>query len=1023
MCVRNLLTCSVAVFVLLAFNLVASNWVGSALIQQDSATPTAIDDRPPKSKQEKYRTVGKNLVANGDFAKQEQGQPAGWKQNTWSGRPVYRYLTDIGRGDKTSVHISSTDGADASWSFPVRVRPNTEYRLSAWIKTKNLDAKTGFGAQLNLHQLQLVGKTEPIKGTSDWQQLSTQFNSGDHRELLVNLLFGGWGRSTGEAWFDDVQLFELAENVPKMSETEAIAFFESKVRPILKENCLECHGDDPEDLGGELALISRKMILAGGDSGPAVSLDHPQDSLLLDAVNYGTYEMPPDGKLPQAQIDILTTWVKLGAPWSKADAEKTLAGGHKKSSVPEVNEQTKKFWSFQKVVRPEPPVVKNSDWVENEIDRFVLARLEKAGLQPAAPAAKHSLVRRVYYDLTGLPPTPQQVQDFVNDTAPDAYQKLVDRLLESPHYGEKWARHWLDIVRYAESNSFERDGTKPFIWHYRDYVIRSFNNDKPYDQFLIEQLAGDELEQPTSESILATGYYRLGQWDDEPADKEQALYDDLDDILATTSQAMLGLTVNCARCHDHKIDPIPQADYYRMLSFFSNVRRYGVRGHDTVLDASTRQVGRKPNSKEQADYEKQVNQLKSKMAEIEKIVKADFESVEHEDFQYDQNKIPLVKKRLDKKVISQQQFNEYRNHFSHYKRLRDNPPHLYRVLCVKEHHRAPAESFVMIRGNPRVKGKPVTPGFISVLSPPEPKIEARKDKTSSGRRMALAKWIADADNPMTARVMVNRIWQHHFGRGIVRSSSDFGFQGTPPTHPQLLDWLADEFVERGWSIKDMHRLILTSNTYRMSNVFNQKAYAADPRNNLFWRFDIRRLTAEELRDSILAVSGRLNRTKMYGPSFFPELSREVLAGQSRPGDGWGRSSAEEVARRSIYIHVKRSLRVPLLANFDVAETDFSCPIRFNTTQPTQALGLLNSQFTNQEAESFAKIIAGLHKEPRSQVAEILRRVTQREPAAAEIDRGLKLLQSWQEQDGVSKKRALTFYCLLAFNLNEFIYVD
>ncbi len=1008
-----------AVFALCLSLFFLFNLVASAFVWQEPSKPVRSDDRD----EVKLRPVGKNLIANGDFAKGEGNKPENWEHRTWSGSPIFRYVKDQGHNDKRCVQIKSTDGADASWSFKAQVRPNTKYRLSVWIKTEDLNTDTGgFGAQVNLHELQFEGKSEAVKGTQDWKKITTEFNSGDRRELLVNLLFGGWGRSVGQAWFDDVELFELAESLPKMTETEKIKFFESKVMPILEENCMDCHSE-ADDLGGELALISRKMILEGGESGPAVDLKNPHNSILLDAINYGAYKMPPGGKLSKDEIDTITTWVKLGMPWTKESANKVLETEHGESSVPQVNETTKQFWSFQKVVRPDPPEVKNEKWISNGIDHFILSGLEAKGLSPASKASKAVLVRRAYYDLIGLPPTPEQVREFLRDESPNAFAKLVDRLLDSPQYGEKWARHWLDVVRYAESNSFERDGTKPFIWHYRDYVIRSFNEDKPYDQFLVEQLAGDELPKPTSESIVATGYYRLGQWDDEPADKDQAFYDDLDDILATTSQTMLGLTINCARCHDHKIDPIPQADYYKMLAFFINVRRYGVRGHNTVIDASTRQVGRAPSAEEKANFDKRVADLKSKMAEIEKIVKADFESVEHEDFQYDQNKIPLIRKRIEKKVITKKQFDQYNGWYRQLKQLRDNPPHLYRVLCVKEHRRKPQDAYVLIRGNPRVKGKQVEPAFVSVLSPPEPSIVPLDKNESSGRRLALAKWIANSENPLTSRVMVNRIWQHHFGRGIVRTTSDFGFQGDKPTHPKLLDWLADEFVERKWSIKEMHRLIMNSSAYQMGSGFNKAAYDLDPRNDSFWRFDMRRLTAEEVRDSILAVSGRLNTKKMYGPSIFPVLSREVLAGQSRPGDGWGRSSDEDVRRRSIYIHVKRSLRVPLLANFDSADTDFTCPVRFNTTQPTQALGLLNSRFTNSEAVEFAKVIAAARKEPADQVEEVLWRVTQRKPNQKEIDRGVNLMNHWKKADGLSDEKALAFYCLLAINLNEFIYLD
>lgn len=803
---------------------------------------------------------------------------------------------------------------------------------------------------------------------------------------------------------------------------ESIKFFEQKVQPILEKSCLECHGKDPDELGGSLALISRAAILKGGDSGPAIDLEDHSGSLLLEAVNYEFYEMPPSGKLPQAEIDILTKWVKMGAPWTAASADKVVESNHME---PEVNEQSKQFWSFQKVERPVVPTVKNEQWITNEIDNFILARLESKGLAPANEASKQTLIRRVYYDLIGLPPTPEEIKAFVADDSPDAYRQLVERLLASPHYGEKWGRHWLDLVRYAESNSFERDGTKPYVWRYRDYVIRAFNNDKPYDRFLIEQLAGDELPDAGAEQIIATGYYRLGQWDDEPADPTLAMYDDLDDILATTSQAMMGLTVNCARCHNHKIDPILAQDYYSMLAFFRNVRRYGVRAHETVLDASTRQIERdgKPDPAEVAEYNQKLERVEKRIEEIEAIVKKDFEPVEHEDFQYDKNRERLVEKRVESKVITKKQFENYRRQRYYRKLLVDNPPTMYRVLCVNEHDTTPPQTHVMIRGNAHAKGDPVEPAFISVLSPPEPEISPVPGNNSSGRRLALAKWIASPGHPLTSRVMVNRIWQHHFGRGIVRTTNDFGFQGAKPTHPDLLDWLAAEFVEDGWSVKNMHRLIMNSRTYKMAFVKNDPASTVDPLNDLFWRFDMRRLTAEEIRDSILAVSGRLNKKKMYGESIFVKLSQEVLEGQSMPGAGWGNSSVEDQLRRSIYIHVKRSLQVPLLAAFDVADTDTTCPVRFNTTQPTQALHLLNSEFTNDESEEFAKIIKDQFETTEDRVREILTRVTQREPKAAEVSQGLELIEQWQKQDGLSDDQALKYFCLVAFNLNEFIFVD
>jgi len=387
-------------------------------------------------------------------------------------------------------------------------------------------------------------------------------------------------------------------------------------------------------------------------------------------------------------------------------------------------------WSFQPVRRPAVPQVENAAWVTNPIDAFVLRRIEDEGLTPAPPAGKIELLRRACYDLTGLPPTPAEVDAFVADERPDAFDRVVEKLLASPRYGERWGRHWLDLVRFAETNSFERDSDKPFAWRYRDWVIRAFNEDKPYDRFVLEQIAGDELDEVTDDALIATGYYRLGFWDDEPTDRLQARYDELDDIVSTTGQVFLGLTVNCARCHDHKIDPIPQSDYYRMLAFFHGVTPY--------RDARGKQV-------------------------------------------------PLPSQPNEK------------------------------ALCAAENGPNAPETFVLRRGNAHLEGEKVEPGYMSVLGHAAPTITAPKHGRSSGRRLAFARWLANPKNQLASRVMANRIWQHHFGRGIVRSPNDFGLRGTRPTHPELLDWLATELVARGWKIKSMHRLIMSSSAYRMSS--------------------------------------------------------------------------------------------------------------------------------------------------------------------------------------------------------------
>ncbi len=366
-------------------------------------------------------------------------------------------------------------------------------------------------------------------------------------------------------------------------------FFDRQVKPILAANCFECHGGQSTIQGG-LRLTSRAGILKGGQRGPAVDREDPESSLLIRAINHAGPKMPPGGPLPSEQIAVLTQWVKLGLPWSEEQEDFGFAAQDDGKGPPEV-EDAKKFWSFQSPKRPEAPKVNLDEWVKTPIDAFILAKLEAAGLEPSPPADKGALLRRAYYDLTGLPPSPDDVDAFLADPSPGAFARVVDELLASPQYGERWGRHWLDLVRYAESNSYERDGPKPLVWRYRDYVIRSFSQDKPYDQFVMEQLAGDELEQPTPESIIATGFYRLGLWQDEPVDPVQELYEDLDDIVTTTSQVFLGLTLNCARCHDHKLDPLPQRDYYRFLAFFHGMNRYGVRKPETVAEASLCDIG------------------------------------------------------------------------------------------------------------------------------------------------------------------------------------------------------------------------------------------------------------------------------------------------------------------------------------------------------------------------------------------------------------------------------------------------
>ena len=774
--------------------------------------------------------------------------------------------------------------------------------------------------------------------------------------------------------------------------------FGRAIQPVLAKRCFHCHGPDKAEAG--LRLDQRESATGPLDSGEqAIVPGKPQQSELLRRVSADdeSVRMPPEGKpLSKQEIAEIRQWIEQGAKWQE-------------------------HWAFVPPQKQTPPKVKAAAWPRNPIDAFILARLEAKGLEPVPPADKPALLRRVYYDLTGLPPSPADVEGFLADSAPDAYEKVVDRLLASPRYGERWARHWLDVVRYAETNSFERDGVKANAWRYRDYVIESFNDDKPYDQFIREQLAGDELPEVTTDSIIATGYYRLGLWDDEPADPLQAIYDEFDDIVATTGQVFLGLTINCARCHDHKIDPIPQTDYYRLLAFFHDLRSYGTRADQRSWNQTDISSPELAARHQELDRKKKV--VHDQMAAIEQIgiVKM---SAEDQRKSEGRERGKLLQEKLQQHLDEAQwkQYTELKDEMASLNDVRLPPRES--ALSVNHCLVEPPKTHVLLRGNAHVPGEEVQPGFPDIYAQADPVIPTPSPEAkSSGRRLVLANWIASPENMLTSRVMVNRIWQQHFGRGIVRSPNNFGQLGDLPTHPDLLDWLAAKFVEYGWRMKPLHRLIVTSSAYRMSSAANAEALAADPANDLFWRFDMRRLSAEEVRDSIHAVNGRLN-LEMYGPGMYPEISQEVLAGQSRPGEGWGKSSPEEQARRSIYIHIKRSLITPILADFDFPETDGSCAARFATTQPAQALGMLNGSFLHKQAAEFAGRLrreAGADRTEQIKLA--LRLALCRQPEKQEIDEGLKLIESLTTKHQLDDEKALDYYCLMVLNLNEFIYLD
>ncbi|QEG42029.1 PSD1 and planctomycete cytochrome C domain-containing protein [Roseimaritima ulvae] len=808
-------------------------------------------------------------------------------------------------------------------------------------------------------------------------------------------------------------------------DAEGAAFFEHEVLPILEASCFSCHAG--EKAKGEFQLDTRSRLVRGGESGTVVDFEDPEAGTLLEAVRYEGYEMPPRGKLPDEQIAVIERWVAMGVPYpadrqGDADEQRVEAPGAR------VTEADRQFWAFQPLSDPLPPTPIDKAWGRNPVDAFVAARREDANLKPNPPAAPAQLLRRLHYDLTGLPPSQDLVQAFVADPSPLHYERIVDRLLATPEYGERWGRHWLDLVRYAETNSYERDDAKPEVWRYRDYVIDSFNRDKPFDTFAAEQLAGDEMEY-SAERLIATGFYRLGIWDDEPADRKLALYDDLDDIVATTSQVFLGLTVNCARCHEHKIDPIMHADYYRWLAFFSGINRYGVRSGDSVAKNSLRGLAPPAESREAMAatrrYREQLDQLNRKISEVENKLRPTLVDVEKEEFRHEMNRPEIAKSRIGK-LFDEAQVQAYGENLNARRELqRNKPDELAKALCVTEIGSEARPTFVLTRGNPHAEAEPVTPGFPVVLGGGDAQYAPPAGTETSGRRTALAAWVTDHQaQPMTARVTANRLWQYHFGRGLVRTPNDFGFQGTPPTHPQLLDFLASRLVEHDWHLKPIHRLLVLSSTYQMQTRMQDDAFAVDPINDTYWRFDPRRLSAEEIRDSMLAASGQLDFRK-HGPSIYPVIEAEVLAGQSRPGHGWGNSSEADRSRRSIYIHIKRSLAVPLLAAFDAADADFTCPVRFATTQPTQALGLMNGRYSREIADKMARDVRHALPEatPEQLTAEVLRRVTQREPTADEIARGLTFIESLRTQHQQDAETALELFCLLSLNLNEFVHLD
>jgi mono/diheme cytochrome c family protein len=699
-----------------------------------------------------------------------------------------------------------------------------------------------------------------------------------------------------------------------------VEFFEKHVRPVLADNCFKCHGPDKQRSG--LRLDSRPAVLRGGDSGPVVDLQSPEASTLVKAIRYqdANLNMPPRGKLTDQQVAALVKWVEMGLPWP--DAKAAAAPNPDKFRITAAD---RAFWAFQPVKELPPPAVKDAKWARSPIDRFLLAKLEQKGLRPAAPADRRTLIRRVTFDLTGLPPTPEEVEAFVTDQAPDAFARVVDRLLASPRYGERWARHWLDVARYGEDQAHTFQARKyPDAWRYRDWVVKAINADLPYDRFVMEQIAGDLLDGPNrADRQAALGLFALG-----PVYYAKAVADELDDRVDVLSRGFLGLTVSCARCHDHKFDPISTHDYYALTGVFaSSDYKEFVLTPDGAIDEKAVQL---PTDLQKAEKGKPITRR------------------------------PVIHSLIEGKNIGNAKVN--------------------------------------LRGDPKKLGDEVPRRFLQILAGDEP-----PPFVQGSGRLELAKAIASKDNPLTARVLVNRVWMHHFGRGIVATASNFGRLGEPPTHPELLDYLAARFVASGWSIKRLHREILLTSAYQMGSRSDADNVQVDPDNHYLWRMPRRKLDVEAWRDAMLAVAGNLD---------------------AKPGGPPVDLSAATNQRRTLYAAVSRHNLDPLLRLFDFPDPNLTGDRRATTVVPLQQLFVLNSDFMVRQSRAFA---ARLTADPQEDDARRIRRAYLLAFGRPATDREVQLGTAFLAADGAGAGKgpssAWVRYAQVLLSANEFAFVD
>ena len=845
--------------------------------------------------------------------------------------------------------------------------------------------------------------------------------------------------------------------------------YREKIQPLLAARCRGCHNDALRF--GNLSFDSKVAFRKGGAHGSVIVAGDPDHSRMYQRVaRLEKPFMPMQGDpLTEADIGSIRKWIQTGADWpddpKNEDAEKArqtrLAALKKFEDRRVITDADRKWWSFQKPVRPDVPAVRRKDQVWNPIDAFVLAGLEAKGLEPAPLASKRTLLRRVYFDLLGLPPRPEEIEAFVNDKSSDAWRKLVDRLLDSDHYGERWGRHWLDVARYADSDGYEYDMLRPYSWRYRDYVIRAFNQDKPYDRFIREQIAGDELPDRDYDSLTGLGFCRNGPFigDMVLMQNESTRADELDDIVATTGAAFLGVTLGCARCHDHKYDPFVQKDYYRMVAVFSPSERKDLPLAPAPAvhkyDAAVHEIDRR------------IDGINLQIQAILKPVRAQLLEAKYktlpEDVQLALKTDPMKRTEAQKLQAAQVGYSVGVPDADVLPKLepadrtkvealqaqiaaleKTKPAPLPLVHAITDVGPTAPPSYFLHRGSAGNKGSEMSPGTIAVLNPAGANLEFPKSNPAAGkttgRRLALANWIASAENPLTARVIVNRIWQHDFGRGIVGTPNDFGHMGEQPFSQPLLDWLATEFVREGWSVKAIERLILTSRTYQLSSEYaNAANLKIDPDNRYLWKLRNKRLESDAIRDSILAVSGGLN-AKQGGPGVFPEVDPEVLKGAAY--QRWPQTTdGPEMWRRSVYVTEMRTIAAPLLDLFDPPDSVSSCPRRTVTTVAPQALQLLNNKFVVGQSELFAaRVRDEAGKNPVTEISRAFLLAFGRSPESRELRAAETFLETQQQyhqkrnrellEQGTDparvlspEKAALIDFCHSLINTNEFVYVN